>query len=156
MSRDRIGFVYCRPNENKWTIVVGKKSEDLDYDGISNVIGFQGKIYGLRHNLDFLEIDFDPISNMVRGVWDGVHLPLASSLGTMDVETYMVESCGELFTIRINFRDYRTVNPSKIFCKKDMGEGGKPWGEHCLLLLRSSSLMSLKRELHLLYWLFFR
>ncbi|KAK9045568.1 hypothetical protein V6N11_051477 [Hibiscus sabdariffa] len=113
-SGDRIGFAYCRPNENKWTIVVAKKSDDLNYDGISNVIGFQGKIYGLRHNSDLLEIDFDPILNMVRGVWDGVHLPLTSSLGTMVDKTYMVESCGELFTIRINFLDESTVNPSKI------------------------------------------
>ncbi|KAK8564876.1 hypothetical protein V6N12_058456 [Hibiscus sabdariffa] len=113
-SRDRVGFAYCRPNENKWTIVAAKKSDDLNYDGISNVIGFQGKIYGLRHNSDLLEIDFDPIVNMVRGVWDGVHLPLASLVGTMDEKTYMVESCGELFTIRINFLDDNTVNPSKI------------------------------------------
>ncbi|PPS04739.1 hypothetical protein GOBAR_AA15929 [Gossypium barbadense] len=89
----RVDFIYCRPGESEWTIVTVSSSSDESQNSTDsdNEEDEEEEVYGLE-----------------------LKLPLATSLGTVDNKIYMVESCDEIFVVRINLRGECTENASKI------------------------------------------
>ncbi|KAK9044136.1 hypothetical protein V6N11_072453 [Hibiscus sabdariffa] len=125
-------FIYCRPGESAWTIVRIKKPRvvnsnsdnqqelrSLIKDRITNLSGCQGKIYGLLFPDILVEVNFNPtfhVKLVKTDVGHQVLLPSStSSIGINEYTIYMVESQGDLFVIRMNFRGFTMRrHPNKV------------------------------------------
>ncbi|ONK55198.1 uncharacterized protein A4U43_UnF6510 [Asparagus officinalis] len=107
---DKKLLFFCQDGDTKWTFY----KYNLGDHNLSNVAACDGKFYGLTMQVNFATIDCSPNPriNILEPL--NFHWPV----GTSATISYLVESCGEMYSVERYKRAYKSNKTTHISVKK--------------------------------------